>query len=147
MPFRSRRRALGLGALLLVFVGTRSLGGWVADHPERYGSVPFTFTGDVDVYERWATDVARQDQSPYGDVRIEYPPGALPFILAPLAGADGGAYRPRFVTLMVVVDTAGLVALLLIARRTESRWGPRRGRSSSPFSDRSPTSAWTWCRR
>ena len=103
---------------------TRAAGGWLADRPERYRSGPVTVTGDVDLYERWGTEVGRDGRTAYGDVRIEYPPGSLPFMLAPLAGTDGHAYRPRFIAVMVLVDLAGLVGLMLVARRARSWWGP-----------------------
>jgi hypothetical protein len=121
---RPGRWSLALGLLAAFFVATRLAGAWLADHPQHYGSRPFTATGDVRIYERWATEISRDDRAAYGEVRIEYPPGSLPFILAPLAGTDGDEYRPRFVALMVLVDAAGLVGLMVIGRRAGSWWGP-----------------------
>ena len=124
LPAASLRRWTALGLLLIAFVGTRAVGAWLADRPDRYRSGPVTVSGDVDLYERWGTEVARNGRTPYGDVKIEYPPGSLPFMLAPLAGSDGQAYRPRFIGLMVAIDVAGLAGLLVLARRTGSLLGP-----------------------
>jgi hypothetical protein len=110
--------------LIAVFVGTRLVGAWLADRPALYRSGPFTLTSDVRRYEGWATAMVREGRSPYGDVRIEYPPGSLPFLLAPKAGTGGHAYRPRFVALMLLVDTVGLVGLVVVARRAGYWWGP-----------------------
>lgn len=121
---RPKRRSLVLGVLLGLFLVTRLTGAWLADRPDRYRSGDVTVHGDVDIYKRWATEVGREDRAAYGDVRIEYPPGSLPFILAPSVGADGHAYRPRFIALMVLVDAFGLLGLVVMARRTGSWWGP-----------------------
>lgn len=121
---RPKRRSLVLGILLGLFLVTRVTGAWLADRPDRYRSGDVTVSGDVDIYERWAAEVGREDRAAYGDVRIEYPPGSLPFILAPSVGADGHAYRPRFIAVMVLVDAFGLLGLVVMARRTGSWWGP-----------------------
>ncbi|HEX2043674.1 MAG TPA: glycosyltransferase 87 family protein [Acidimicrobiales bacterium] len=110
--------------LAAVFVATRLAVAWLADHPEHYRSGSVAATGDVRLYERWATEVARNDRAAYGEVRIEYPPGSLPFVLAPLTGTEGDDYRTRFIALMVLVDAAGLLGLLVMARRAGSWWGP-----------------------
>lgn len=113
-----------MGLLLALFVVTRAGGAWLANHPEEYrpGWVPVS--GDVDLYERWATQVVRDGGTAYEDVEIEYPPGNLPFVFLPLAAPDGDSYRSWFIGLMVLVDGAGLLGLIVIARRTGSWWGP-----------------------
>lgn len=112
-----------LGLLLIVFGVTRAAGGWLAHHPERYRAGRVTLTQEVKLYEIWGIEAVRE-RSAYRDVRIEYPPGALPFLITPLAVSDGRTYRPRFIALMLIIDIAGLVGLILIARRTRSWLGP-----------------------
>jgi len=116
---------LAAGLLLLVFVTTRAMGGWLAAHPDHYrGGIKITVTDDVALYENWATQVARQDRAAYGDVKIEYPPGSLPFMVLPLTGPGGHDYLRYFIALMVAVDVVGMAGLLVIARRARSWWGP-----------------------
>ncbi len=120
---RSRKLLAG-GLLLFVFVATRTAGGWLADHPEHYrGGFNTTVTYDPTLYENWAAEV-RQGRTAYGDVKIEYPPGSLPFMIAPLLKSAGHPYLPRFIGLMLAVDVVGLAGLLVIARRSRSWWGP-----------------------
>ncbi len=114
---------MAAGLLLFVFVATRGAGAWLADHPEHYRGGNSTITLDPLLYENWAHEV-RDGRVPYGDVKIEYPPGALPFIVAPLAKSTGHAYLPRFIALMLVIDAVGLAGLLVVARRARSWWGP-----------------------
>jgi hypothetical protein len=106
--------------LLLVFVLTRTGGAWLADHPVRYGR---DVTGDVELYAFWADHIV-EGESPYSDVPVQYPPGLLPFILAPEGLADGFSYRNSLIGLMLMVDAFGLLGLVLIARRQGSLLGP-----------------------
>jgi hypothetical protein len=118
------RRWAGVGLLLALFVVTRAGGAWLANHPEKYRAGPITVSGDVDYYENWATGVIREGGTAYDDVKIEYPPGNLPFIFAPLAAPEGDTYRSWFIGLMLVVDALGLLGLVVLARRQGSWWGP-----------------------
>ena len=109
-------------------MATRGFSAWVADHPEHYRDGGFTATSDTELYQRWATQIAREGRTAYDDVRIEYPPGSLPFMVLPLAVSEGHLYRSPFIALMLVVDAVGLAGLIVIARRSGSRsrwlWGP-----------------------
>ncbi|HEU4993249.1 MAG TPA: glycosyltransferase 87 family protein [Gemmatimonadaceae bacterium] len=105
-------------ALLLVFVASRAITAWWADHPERYGSPRFSVVTDVTLYESWARAMVLRGMAPYADFAIEYPPGVVPFVVAPqLVSSDSSSYRSRFILLMLLVDTAGAIGLGLIARR------------------------------
>jgi Glycosyltransferase family 87 len=107
-------------ALLVVFLLTRVGGAWLADHPTQYGR---NVTGDVELYEFWANRMAG-GSSPYTDVPVQYPPGLLPFILAPETPGDLLSYRTSLIGLMVIVDALGLFGLVLIAYRQGSLFGP-----------------------
>jgi hypothetical protein len=107
-------------ALLVVFLLTRVGGAWLADHPVQYGR---NVTGDVELYEFWA-DQIEEGGSPYTDVPVQYPPGLLPFIMAPETLGDLLSYRTSLIGLMVIVDALGLIGLALIAHRQGSLLGP-----------------------
>lgn len=107
-------------ALLVVFVLTRAAGALLADHPLQYGR---NVTGDVELYEFWAHHIL-EGASPYSDVGVQYPPGLLPFILAPETTGDLSSYRTSLIALMLLVDTLGLIGLVLIADRHGSLLGP-----------------------
>lgn len=106
-------------ALAVVFVVTRLLAGWVADHPSTYPN-RVDVTPDVGLYESWADRLPEGD-APYSDLNIEYPPGALPVFVAPAALLPNHSYRTAFIAAMILVDAAGLVGLVLISRR-RGRW-------------------------
>jgi hypothetical protein len=115
------RRALVL--LAVAFLATRVAGAWLADHPGSYERGGGSIIGDVTLYQLWGEKIADHGAVPYRDVGIEYPPGALPFIVGPaLVGTF--SYRTAYVALMLLVDAAGLIGLLLIARRWGSLLGP-----------------------
>jgi hypothetical protein len=109
-------------ALAATFTITRLAGAWLADHPETYrgGVSP---VGDPTLYRFWATEVLEEGALPYTDVRIEYPPGSLPFILAPEL-APAVSYRTGLIALMVALDVVGLIGVLRIARRRGSLLSP-----------------------
>jgi hypothetical protein len=109
-----------LALLLGVFVLTRLVGAWLADHPGSYGR---NVTGDVELYQYWADRIVG-GHAPYTGVPVEYPPGLLPFILGPEASPVHASYRTLLIWLMLVVDSLGLFGLTLTARRWGSMWGP-----------------------
>lgn len=114
-----------LVALIVAFVATRVVTGYFADHPEHYGPTDNKVTGDPGTYEFWSAQILTYHLNAYSELGIEYPPGSVPFIVAPGIGKpDDDSYRTRFVLLMLVVDLAGFVALLLLARRWGSALGP-----------------------
>jgi hypothetical protein len=117
-----RRDAL---AVVVAWALTRIVLAWLADHPNVYGT-PFTrVTGDVDLYRSWTASMIGEGLSPYRDVRIEYPPGSLPFLGAPWPWVTaGGAYRTGFIAVMLAVDAFGLAGVLLLYRRWGGRVGP-----------------------
>lgn len=108
--------------LLVTFAITRLAGAWLADHPDVYrgGVSPI---GDPTLYRFWATQVIEEGAQPYTDVRIEYPPGSLPFIVAPSL-VPGASYRTALISLMVAMDVLGLFGILRLARRRGSIAGP-----------------------
>ena len=109
-----------LALLLAVFLLTRLVGAWLADHPGSYGR---NVTGDVELYQFWADRIVG-GHAPYTGVPVEYPPGLLPFILGPKASPVHASYRTLLIWLMLVVDALGLLGLILTARRWGSMWGP-----------------------
>lgn len=114
-------RSRWLVAVAVVFAVTRLAAAWVADHPSTYPN-RVDVTADVFLYESWADRLAEGD-TPYGDLDIEYPPGALPVFLVPAETLPGHSYRTAFIVLMVLTDAAGLVGVVLISRRRATRVG------------------------
>lgn len=108
------KRALIL--LICAFVLTRGYGAWATG-----STMAVTASGDMRLYESWADAVIEDGRGPYSEVDIEYPPGSLPFVLAPRAATED--YRAGFVGLMVIVDALGLAGSILMARRTGSLTG------------------------
>ncbi len=80
-------------------------------------------TSDVELYEFWAEDIVDGGR-PYTDVPVQYPPGLLPFILAPETTGDLSSYRTSLIGLMLLMDALGLIGLVLIADRHGSSLGP-----------------------
>ncbi len=79
---------------------------------------------DAEFYSAWSEVLAHQHAIPAED-SWQYPPGAAFFLLAPRIGVAlfGAAYQPSFVVLMLLVDLAGLVLMILLARRTGRNLG------------------------
>jgi hypothetical protein len=108
--------------LVVAFVVTRLVAGYVADHPLLYGPHRADGTGDVHLYDFWTWQLRHTSATAYNSLRIEYPPGALPFMFIPryIRALD---YRTEFIALMVIVDAVGLYGLVRLARRTGVWWG------------------------
>ena len=112
-------------ALLVAFLATRALTGYLADHPEHYGPPGSKVTGDSGNYEFWASQILTFQLNEYSEFGMEYPPGSVPFIVLPGVGKPlDESYRTRFVLLMIAVDLVGLLALIVLARRWGSSLGP-----------------------
>jgi hypothetical protein len=111
--------------MIVAFAVTRGVTAFLADHPEHYAPSTSEVTGDPGVYEGWANQILGNHLNPYSEVRIEYPPGSLPFVVgAAVEKPVTDTYRTRFVLLMLAVDLAGFLALLVLARRWGSVVGP-----------------------
>ena len=109
------RRLLALvGAFLL----TRSVMVVLVANPPLY---PPAVGSDVVLYRQWGSQVVASGGMPYSEVPIEYPPGILPFVLAPawLQHQLKIPFAPSFILLMIAVDGLGLTGL----RRLGRRWG------------------------
>jgi hypothetical protein len=115
------RRALFI--LVSLFLISRAGLAWLADNPHIYRSGIYDATGDAVFYEEWARQVVDDAKFPYSEVRIEYPPGALPFILAPRIALSEDLYRKGLGALFVAADAAGLAGLVALARRRGSLLG------------------------
>lgn len=78
--------------------------------------------GDLGLYAEDARAVLG-GATPYVDVELEYPPGALPAILLPGVLEGPISYNAGFIGMSVLLDAAGLFFLLRLRRR----WGGRAG--------------------
>ena len=114
-----RRASLVLiGAFLL----TRLLGIWWALEPQHYSP---TAVEELVKYQEKAVAILDEGGKPYGNVPLEYPPGALPLILAPQsASAVGVGYAPAFIGILAVLDLVGFMGLWRLASRWGSNLGP-----------------------
>ncbi|MEY2423855.1 MAG: hypothetical protein QOI95_3922 [Acidimicrobiaceae bacterium] len=120
---RLRRRRWALVLVLLAFVLSRGIAGYVADHPDFYGPNHADGTGDVGRYDELTWAMRHEDSSPYGPtLRMEYPPAAIPIMMAPRY-IRAVSYRTEFIIFMILFDAVGLFGLVRIAKRTGSWWG------------------------
>jgi hypothetical protein len=71
--------------------------------------------GDIAHYAGYA-ERTLDGEVPYRDFALEYPPGALPVLLAPAPANDG--FYTRFRVLMIVLAATGIVAMMFILSRT-----------------------------
>ena len=107
-----------IGAFLL----TRLLGLWWALEPQHYSP---TAVEELVKYQEKAVGILDKGGKPYGDVPLEYPPGALPLILAPQASTDAGvSYGTAFISILAVLDLVGFIGLWRLASRWGSNLGP-----------------------
>ncbi|MFA5786016.1 MAG: glycosyltransferase 87 family protein [Actinomycetota bacterium] len=114
---RVPRWAVGV---VLLWMLSRTVLVWLAVHPQGYWTSP-PVTGDVSLYAWHAEQVIGERRLPYRDFALEYPPGSLPFILAPRAlGFRGNAYLGAFAVEMTLVDLLGLAACFALSGRR--RW-------------------------
>jgi hypothetical protein len=108
--------------LALLFVATRIPMAWLAATPSVYAQDGIDATSDVGLYTGWADALVDQGQGAYSEVRIEYPPGSLPFILGPKI-VPGDEYLRPFIGMCVLIDIAAMFGLYLMAKRWGSWWG------------------------
>src|SRR4051812_1570040 len=109
-------------AILAIFLLTRALGGYLSDHPEAYGNNRADGTGDVHLYDYFTWEMRHTGASAYGDLHMEYPPGAIPVMMIPRY-VRIISYRTEFILLMIGFDALGLWGLARIARRGGTWWG------------------------
>jgi hypothetical protein len=119
---RRRRRLLVVLAVLAVFILTRSIAGYLADHPTAYGTNRADGTGDVHLYDYFTWEMRHTGSAAYRDLHMEYPPGAIPVMMVPRY-VRVISYRTEFIVLMVAFDALGLWGLARIARRGGTWWG------------------------
>lgn len=120
---RSRRVRVAIALVVAAFLLTRGVAGYVADHPQIYGSNRADGTGDVQRYDELSWEMRHDNLSPYGEtLQMEYPPGAIPIMMVPRY-VRAVSYRTEFVIFMVLFDALGLYGLVRIGRRTGSWWG------------------------
>jgi hypothetical protein len=75
---------------------------------------------DTPVYETYGNEI-EAGSLPYRDIRIEYPPGALPaFVLPALASDDEEGFRDAFEALMALFGVATVVLVAVTLRRLGS---------------------------
>jgi hypothetical protein len=116
----------GLWLLFGLFLVTRLSLVYVGADPSIYQGRDHQIGADVSIYAGWADEIVERNRLPYRDVPIEYPPGSLPFIVAPAVAeaVTGVPYRVWFAGAMVSLDLLGLLALLRVAARGGSQLGP-----------------------
>ena len=115
------RRTLWI--LVVLFALTRIPVAWVAMNPPVYEQEGINAASDVDLYHGWASALVNDGQGAYSDIRIEYPPGSLPFMLIPEIVPGDENYLQSFVVMMAVIDVAAFFGIYLISKRWGSWWG------------------------
>lgn len=115
------RRALWI--FVILFILTRIPVVMLALDPASYEQEGINAASDVDLYMGWATALVEGTQGAYSDIRIEYPPGSLPFILIPEIVPGAVSYLTAFVVMMVFIDIAAFLGLYVISKRWGSWWG------------------------
>jgi hypothetical protein len=112
-------RSAGL-VLIGAFLVTRALGAWLALEPQHYSP---DIAHELVIYQDKAVPILAEGGKPYGSVPLEYPPGALPLILAPEALPDPISYAAGFVSIQLLLDVLGFLGLW----RLSGRWGSKTG--------------------
>ena len=108
-----------------LFVVSRIVLVFLAARPDVYTTQDgINVSSDVSLYEGWAGAMIDGGEGAYSNVKIEYPPGSLPFMLLPQVLNGDSSFLVFFVATMLVVDIAGFIGLLLLARRWGSLLGP-----------------------
>ncbi|MBW3594381.1 MAG: DUF2029 domain-containing protein [Actinobacteria bacterium] len=113
-----------LWALVVLFVLARAPMAWLAARPDIYEHNGIVTANDVLLYENWSAQMIDDGRGAYSDVPIEYPPGSLPFMLGPQVANGDNSYLIAFIVMMVAIDLAGLLGLMVMARRSGSALGP-----------------------
>jgi len=113
------RRSAGvvLAVLVVVFLVTRVAPVVLTLHPQLYGPQISNPAGDVGRYAAWGTAAIGHGMVPYRDFDVEYPPGALAFVLVPAMLGGGTFSTAAFVGMLVIVDLAAFLVLVAWARR------------------------------
>lgn len=114
-----------LALIGLVFLATRLGMLYYVENPDSYPLANAPFTADVDVPFHNAAVEITGGSEPYTDFDLEYPPGIVPFLVMPEhSWPQLGDYRSSFAKLMMLVDIAGLIAIVVLASRWGSLLGP-----------------------
>lgn len=114
---RSWHAGVVLAILVVVFLVTRAVPVVLTLHPQLYGSQISNPAGDVGRYAAWGTAAIGHGLVPYRDFDVEYPPGALAFVLVPAVLGGGTFSTAAFVGMLVIVDLAAFLVLVAWARR------------------------------
>ena len=118
-------RARWIWVVVGLYVVTRVVLVWLAVSPDVYTTQDgINVSSDVGLYEGWASAMIDDGEGAYSGVKIEYPPGSLPFMLLPQVLNGDSSYLVFFVATMLVVDLAGFLGLLVLSRRWGSLLGP-----------------------
>ncbi|HEU5116476.1 MAG TPA: glycosyltransferase 87 family protein, partial [Isosphaeraceae bacterium] len=117
----SRRRA-PLGLVVFLAVGVQAaIAVLLAGNPRFYGTTTQAkVLDDVHLYQDYA-DRMLSGEVPYRDFRVEYPPLALPFFVAPawLAGGSFSHFWLLFGAEMLLLNAASLAMVAWWVRQTE----------------------------